>query len=147
MKIVNYIVIAFLAFQTIGCQTTSEEKKVTNHQNNPVFLKTVDLHIEGMTCEIGCAKTIESKISKLEGVTSSKVDFKAKKGIFTYDSNSTSEAKIKETIDGLLNGKTYKATIASNAKTKKCSEECSKKCAEECGHKEGVNCHQEKQKH
>ncbi|MGY6649342.1 heavy-metal-associated domain-containing protein [Wenyingzhuangia sp. IMCC45574] len=134
MKLLKYIVVAVLAINTVACKPAAEKKTEAVEANLPKALVTSKVNIEGMTCEIGCAKTIESKISKLEGVTESKVDFEAKKGIFTYDSNKTSEEKIINTINGLIDGKTYKASHEDLKKG------CSKECAEKCGHKEGEPC-------
>lgn len=135
MKLVTYILIAFLAVQMVGCKPTTEKKTETTEISQPAKLETASVNIKGMTCEIGCAKTIESKISKLEGVTESKVNFEEEKGTFTYDSNKTSEEKIIKTINDLLDGKTYKATHAETA-----NKSCSKECAEKCDHKEGEAC-------
>ena len=38
--------------------------------------QNISLAISGMTCEIGCAKTIQSKLSKKEGVLNANVIFK-----------------------------------------------------------------------
>lgn len=148
MNIIKLVFIACLAIQVISCKP-SEKKEVATELNAPEKLATASVNIEGMTCEIGCAKTIESKISKLEGITESKVNFEAKKGTFTYDSNKTSEEKIINTINNLLDGKTYKANILENSCKPGCEKpccatkekvECSKECADKCGHKEGESC-------
>lgn len=148
MKLAKILSIAFLAISMVACKPSTEKKEettTTTHQ--AANLVTSNIGIEGMTCQIGCAKTIESKISKLEGVTESKVDFETKQGTFTYDSNITSEEKIINNINGLLDGKTYKANHQESCKAgseKACCQKekktCSKPCAEKCGHKEGESC-------
>ncbi|MDO3694059.1 heavy-metal-associated domain-containing protein [Wenyingzhuangia sp. chi5] len=141
MKITSkYLCIAFLAFITLSACKPSDQKNTTEQTVLPVKLQTASLDIEGMTCEIGCAKTIESKISKVDGVTVSKVDFTAKKGTFTYDANKTSEANIINTINGLLDGKTYKATVEKTCCTNKETKTCTQACADKCGHKVGEVC-------
>ena len=70
----------------------------------------IELDIEGMTCEIGCAKIIESKVSKLQGVQFSKVSFIDKKGTFTYDENSISKEDIIKKINGIAGGDLYTVT-------------------------------------
>ena len=76
-------------------------------QNNDT-LKHLQVKITGMTCEIGCAKTIESKISKMEGVTFSKVNFAKSIGQFSFDPKITSSEKIIEKINGIGGGNLYK---------------------------------------
>jgi mercuric ion binding protein len=43
------------------------------------------LSIEGMTCAIGCAVTIEKKLQRTSGIVSAKVDFESNTGWVTYD--------------------------------------------------------------
>ena len=43
------------------------------------------LTIEGMTCAIGCAATIEKNLQKTTGVTSANVDFETKTAWVVYD--------------------------------------------------------------
>jgi copper chaperone CopZ len=61
-----------------------------------------------MTCEMGCARTIESKISKLEGVKYSKVIFAKGIGQFTYDPKVISSKEIIQKINGIGGGNMYK---------------------------------------
>jgi len=63
-----------------------------------------------MTCEIGCAKIIASKVSKLQGVAYSEVSFENKKGVFSYDENSISKEAIVAKINGIAGGDLYKVT-------------------------------------
>ncbi|MGY5355251.1 heavy-metal-associated domain-containing protein [Wenyingzhuangia sp. IMCC45467] len=142
MKIlIKYMCIAFLAIITLwSCKPSSTSNTSQTQTNLPVKLETISLNIEGMTCEIGCAKIIESKVSKLEGVAESKVDFEVNKGTFTYDINKTSKAVIVTTINSLLDGKTYKATNVKTCCTTKEIKTCTQDCAEKCGHKVGEVC-------
>ena len=45
------------------------------------------LTIEGMTCAIGCAATIEKNLQKTTGVASATVDFETKTAWVVYDAN------------------------------------------------------------
>jgi len=125
MKFLKILCITFLMLSFFGCKPTS--KKTTVDQNLPAKIETTSLAITGMTCEIGCAKTIESKIAKLDGVTTSTVDFKNKKGTFSYDSNIITEKEITNKINNLLDGKTY---LASKIECKKKCESIEKKCCD-----------------
>lgn len=110
MKFIKIICIVLLTINFVGCKT-SDKKAVTEN----VKLETANLNITGMTCQIGCAKTIESKISKLNGVTESKVSFEDKKGVFVFDSNKTSKEEIVSQINALVDGKTYAASVAMSS--------------------------------
>ncbi len=70
----------------------------------------IEVAITGMTCEIGCAKLIESKTYRLEGVTYSKVSFEYKTGQFSFDSNKISISDVEKHINGIAGGELYKVT-------------------------------------
>ncbi|MDF1517416.1 MAG: heavy metal-associated domain-containing protein [Lutibacter sp.] len=112
MKKVMYIL--SIAFVLLSCNDTkkevSDEKSGIEKQEVAANYRIIEVEIEGMTCEIGCAKTIESKLSKTEGVTYSKVNFENKVGKFTYDENKISQEGIAEKIAGIGGGALYKAT-------------------------------------
>lgn len=109
MKILKYLgaILLLLTF-TVACKEnpkTKEEKTVKEIKE--VALKRVALQIEGMTCQIGCAKTIESKLSKTDGVQKSVVSFEDKIGEFVYDANQITKEEIAEKITAIAGGKTY----------------------------------------
>ena len=60
-------------------QTTA--KAETEIQNYAAASFTV----KGMTCEMGCAKTIEKNLAKLDGVGSAKVDFENERAAVKFD--------------------------------------------------------------
>lgn len=107
MKSLNpFFVLTILLF-IVGCNNNpTPEKSVVLEEK----IETIKVSIEGMTCEIGCAKLIESKIHKLEGVTVSKVNFEEKTGQFSFDSNKISEEEIVKNINGIAGGDLYKVT-------------------------------------
>jgi periplasmic mercuric ion binding protein len=107
-------IIFLFAIASFSCNET-KKKSVTNEIKTDATevaasYKSVEVDIEGMTCEIGCARTIESKLSKFEGVTYSKVDFESKKGQFTYDENKVTKEDIIAKITGIGGGDLYSVT-------------------------------------
>lgn len=72
--------------------------------------ETVSLAVSGMTCEIGCAKTIQSKLSKKEGVTAAKVIFTDSIANITFDANVTSKKDLISFINGIAGGDLYTAS-------------------------------------
>lgn len=103
-----------MVFVLFSCNDNKKEVSGENtgieKQEIAASYKSITIEIEGMTCEIGCAKTIESKLSKTEGVTYSKVSFEDKVGQFTYDENKISKEDIAKKIAGIGGGALYKAT-------------------------------------
>lgn len=113
MKNSTYILFLFTILLAISCNTT--ERKNVDTKELPIEIVSekiahIEMDIEGMTCEIGCAKIIASKVSKLQGVQFSKVSFENKKGVFSYDENSISKEDIAAKINGIAGGDLYKVT-------------------------------------
>jgi copper chaperone CopZ len=123
--------VAIALFILTGCK--SEAKKETL----PVNKQNVSLAISGMTCEIGCAKTIQSKLSKKEGVLNAKVIFKDSIANVEFDANTTSKKDLIAFVDGIAGGELYKASEnaqsckgknkANCANKKDCKADCKKK--------------------
>lgn len=76
-----------------GCQNKLVPKviEVPISQESPKKIEALGekayakLSIEGMTCAIGCAVTIENKLQRTYGIVSAKVDFETNTGWVTYD--------------------------------------------------------------
>lgn len=108
---ISILAIAFILFSCNDAKKeVTNDKSGIEKQEVVASYKTIEVEIEGMTCEIGCAKTIESKLSKTEGVTYSKVNFEEKVGQFTFDENKISQEDITKKIAGIGGGALYKAT-------------------------------------
>jgi Cu+-exporting ATPase len=92
-------------------EQVAADSKIT--QSAEPDMKKIALNIEGMTCEIGCARTIQSKLSKKEGVAFAEVNFEKKEGIVEFDANKISQNQIVETIEKIAGGDLYKVTKVS----------------------------------
>ncbi|MES2409940.1 MAG: heavy metal-associated domain-containing protein [Bacteroidota bacterium] len=77
--------------------------------------ETASFKIEGMTCSMGCAKTIESKLSQLEGVQNVTVDYDKKEATVEFDASVLTPEKLTKTVESTGDGETYKV---SEMKTK-----------------------------
>lgn len=111
MKTITSLLLIVLTAITFSCNQSKgkDQSKIneTTQQEVAANYKSIEVAIEGMTCEIGCARLIQSKMSKVEGVTYTKVDFESKKGLFTFDSNKLSTEDIAEKIGGIAGGDLY----------------------------------------
>lgn len=108
MKNILICITIFLALVSCNEEKKDVKSKTSEVKNELVAVyQTIELGIDGMTCEIGCAKIIESKISKVDGIIYSKVDFENKKGVFTYDTNITNAEFIIKKIEGIAGGDLY----------------------------------------
>ena len=95
-----------------------ESKKETNQEVKEAIetdvvaqnLQQVKVDIKGMTCEIGCARLIQSKLYKTDGVTYAKISFEDSSGIVSFDQNRIGEDDIKSIIEKTAGGDIYSVT-------------------------------------
>ena len=107
MKFQKVIFAVLLAFFTLSaCKTDTKQTPKIEVAKTPKMEK-VALNISGMTCEIGCAKLIQSKLSKKAGITSAKVIFKDSLGLVEFDANTISSKEINTFINGIAGGDLY----------------------------------------
>ena len=107
LKIATFFVLALLTLSACN----NEPKKVEVKQEiTAVNLQKVTLTVSGMTCEIGCAKTIQSKLLKKEGVLQAKVIFNDSIANIEFDANTTSKKDLIAFVDGIAGGDLYKAS-------------------------------------
>ena len=119
----------------IGCtQQPKPEIKVvaatTNIVENVVDtnLSEASFSIAGMMCKMGCAKAIENKLSKMEGVQMASVDFETSIATVLYNSSLLKTDDLAMTV--INTGDAYTVSNMSSASNKKsgcCAEGTCKK--------------------
>lgn len=123
----------------IETSTASAEKKLDPNAN---YAK-VEFSIDGMTCAMGCAKTIEKKMAKMDGVKSATVDFDKELAMVEYDEAMVSPASLEEAVAKA--GSVYKVKDMkqveefSNAK-KACKADCEMACCKDKKESEKLAC-------
>lgn len=70
-------------------------------------LQTASFTVEGMTCAIGCAKTIEKELANLEGVEKATVDFDKKLATVSFDKTIQTPESLTKVVEATADGKTY----------------------------------------
>ena len=110
----NIIVCAVLALFLLNCKNDAKpEIKTVSIETakaidpNATYAKA-EFTVEGMTCAIGCAATIEKKIAKMEGVTYAKVDFDKKLAMVEYNETLVNPDLLEKTVTGVADA--YKVT-------------------------------------
>ena len=143
MKMIkNLLVILVLTLVVVSCKNETQPEVKTIASETSEVKSTLDPNatyskaeftIEGMTCEMGCAKTIEKKLAKLEGVKSAKVDFDKELAMVEYDDARVTMASLEETVT--KTGEVYKVkdmkTVEAFAAKKPCPEDCNKACCKD----------------
>lgn len=112
-KIFSFIVV--LSFLFIACKEKKTAEKVEKVAEktiiSPANLQTTNIAIEGMTCAIGCAKTIEEKLTDLKGVQKATVNFDNKKATIVFDKTVQTQETLVNEIEATGDGKTYTAVL------------------------------------
>ncbi|MEO8240403.1 MAG: heavy metal-associated domain-containing protein [Flavobacterium sp.] len=117
-KIIASLAIAGLIF--VSCKkeedkslavATAEKSNPKEHKAiAPENVQTASFTIEGMTCAVGCAKTIEQELSDLDGVEKATVDFDKKTATVTFDKTVQNPENLTKTVQETGDGKTYKVS-------------------------------------
>lgn len=108
------IIVLLFTLILFSCGKSAKDKSTKKSAEN---VQTVSVDIGGMTCQMGCAKLIESKLAKKEGVKNAKVTFKDSIGVISFDSNIISQKEIVNTIEEIADGELYKVKkISENSK-------------------------------
>ena len=105
-----YKLICLLVITSFAISSCNLDKKATIITTSVANKQQVSLAISGMTCEIGCAKTIQSKLLKKEGVLQAKVIFNDSIANIEFDANTTSKKDLIAFVDGIAGGDLYKAS-------------------------------------
>jgi mercuric ion binding protein len=113
----SMLTILFTSLLFVGCkdktsQTDSDSGKdiSTPHVKKEIAasnLQTASFTIKGMTCAIGCAKTIQEELNGLEGVKIAAVNFEEESATVSFDKTILSPAALTKVVEAAADGKTY----------------------------------------
>jgi len=112
VKVINKIVpvLIFVLF-FVSCQKGQGSKMtkppVVEEKAEVQKLQHVQVEIKGMTCEIGCAKLIQSKLYKADGVTFARISFEDSSGVVSFDENRITKDQVSEIIEKTAGGDIY----------------------------------------
>lgn len=100
-----------------GCKDAANKPNASNLETETkkevtaaVKPETANFKIDGMTCAMGCAKTIETKLSHLEGVQKATVDFDKKQATVEFDATVQTPEKLTKAVESAADGETYKVS-------------------------------------
>ncbi len=119
-KSLMFIALAGVMFTS--CKETASEN-LADAEDAVVVEKTVALQpetasfsIEGMSCAVGCAATIEKKLAKMDGVQHATVDFDTKTAKVEFDASKLTTENLVEAVETAADGKTYKVADVKSSK-------------------------------
>lgn len=139
LKNICIIAVMTLVFTSCKNETQPEVKTVDVEVTNKDVSKTLDpnatyakveFSIDGMTCAMGCAKTIEKKMAKMDGVKSAKVDFDKRLAMVEFDEAKVSPKSLEDAVTGVA--EIYKVKdvklVDDFGKEKMCKADCKMEC-------------------
>ena len=96
----------------VKTETASTEKETPKVKKEIAAenLQTASFTIEGMTCAVGCAATIQEELTALDGVQTAKVDFDKKLATVTFDKTVQNPESLTKVVQDTGDGKTYKVS-------------------------------------
>jgi periplasmic mercuric ion binding protein len=118
----KYILFTLAAISFTACTNKAENAALTEDTTEvtttnlaapkteiaPENLAQAELKIEGMTCQMGCANTIKTKLEAVTGVDKANVSFDDANAIVYYDKTVITVDDLKSTINNIADGKLYK---------------------------------------
>lgn len=136
----NILTIAIITIAIFSCKNetqpevktvdTATEVKTTKVELDPnATYAKAEFKIEGMTCAMGCAKVIEKKMARMEGVKSATVDFDRQLAMVEYDEAKVSPTSLENTVTGVAD--IYKVKDMKTVDTFSkgaCKADCKKDC-------------------
>ncbi|MBL7904897.1 MAG: heavy-metal-associated domain-containing protein [Bacteroidales bacterium] len=98
----KFFALMLLAAIFTACNSTVTDKasQASNKEVNAAAVKTVKLHVTGMTCE-GCENTVKEAVTGVEGVTGAEASHVAELTTITYDTTLTNVEKLTTVINDL----------------------------------------------
>lgn len=96
--------IVFASCNNTAKTETAEGNAQTTGKEVAANLETTTFKIDGMTCPQGCAKTIESKLAGMEGVSKATVDFESKTATVSFDPTKQTAEKFVEKVEKIADG-------------------------------------------
>ena len=117
----SILTLALASILFVGCKEKTNETEVkempeTAETAAPKVKKEIaaanlqkaSFAIEGMTCAMGCAKTIQDDLADLDGVQDATVDFETKLATVSFDKTVQNPETLTKVVEAAADGKTYK---------------------------------------
>lgn len=128
-----------LQIEQVSSTPTNTSKELAGTMEKATF------DVEGMSCAVGCAKVIENKLAKLNGVKSAKVDFETKKATVEFDNGKQTIESIEQTVEKIGDG-LYKVENMHSSLEMAMNFQEPKKEKKECCSKSGKSCSKDSKK-
>jgi len=96
--------------EIVSDSATENEAPKVKKEIAAANLQTASFTIKGMTCAIGCAKTIQEELNGLDGVQTATVDFEKELATVSFDKTVLTPEKLTKVVEATADGKSYKVS-------------------------------------
>lgn len=138
MKTLKTFVFLTVLALSVSCKEAEPEIKTVEMEQpelisenqldpNATYAKA-EFGIDGMTCEMGCAKMIEKKIAKMEGVKSATVNFDTRLAMVEYDDAKVTTNSLEEAVVSVSDAYSVKDMKNVSEFNETCEADCKKAC-------------------
>lgn len=118
----SFLVISLSSLMLLSCKKAETPKTIIaseiaskpNSKTAAAKPAMATFTIEGMTCAIGCAKTIQEQLASMDGIQNATVDFDKKFATVEFDASKQTPELLLKAVQETGDGKTY---VVSNMKS------------------------------
>ena len=100
MKRIFSLMLVLAFFASCNSTITDKAKDETKNEVNVAAVKTIELHVTGMTCE-GCENSVMEAVTEVDGVTAVAASHTKELTTISYDTTLTDMSKLSAVIDNL----------------------------------------------
>lgn len=93
--------------ENVANEASETESPKVKNEIQAANLQSASFTIKGMSCEIGCAKTIQEELNGLDGVQTAAVNFEKESATVTFDKTLLTPDQLTKVVEATADGKTY----------------------------------------
>ncbi len=115
----SFFTLCTIAFLCYSCKDTASKPPIKSEETPTAVAaqpQSISFTVDGMTCAIGCAKTIETKLSQTKGVQKATVDFAQKLAKVQFDAAILTSEDLVKAVESTGDGTTYKVSDVKTIK-------------------------------
>lgn len=99
MKKTGVVFLACFGLLLLNVEVNAQSQKDQKMEKNKENVSLLQLKVEGMSCQAGCANGLDRMLGQQEGILESKTTFDSSSSVIEYDERKISEDQIIELIE------------------------------------------------
>lgn len=99
MKKTGVVFLVCFGLLLLNVEVNAQSQKDQKMEKNEKNVTALQLEVEGMHCQAGCANSIDNMLKQQEGILKSKTTFDSSASVIEYDQRKISENQIIDLIE------------------------------------------------